>query len=339
MNYPTKIVHVNLSKSFRGGEFQTFELIKALHKHGVEQEVVCRTNSLLAGRLAELPFAQITQVSGPLNGHFWRRSEKQNTVVHAHEARGVYWAWIEKLIRRTPYLVTRRVINPIGNSWITQKAYHNADALVAVSKFSANVLSQRVNRHVSVVMDACRQMFPHNHRHDSFDALKGCPRIGHIGEFDDAVKGQGLLIQAFLQLLKVYPRACLYLVGEGKDRARFIVFVGSVDNVHDWLGQWDVFCFPSKMEALGSSVLEAMAVGVPVIVSVEGGLPELAGNQERGLIVSHATPEAWSKAITDVLTQTEKTNERKAQAQAFSLGNNPANMGEKYLEIYRDVLR
>jgi len=82
-----------------------------------------------------------------------------------------------------------------------------------------------------------------------------------------------------------------------------------------------------------------MAVGVPVIVSGEGGLPELAGNQERGLIVSHGTPEAWSKAITDVLTQTEKTNERKAQAQAFSLSNNPANMGEKYLEIYRDVLR
>lgn len=97
MTHPSKIIHVNLSKSFRGGEFQTVELIKVLHAFGVEQEVVCRANSRLAERLGELPFVQITQVSGPLSGHFRRNSENPLTISHAHEARAVYWTWIENL--------------------------------------------------------------------------------------------------------------------------------------------------------------------------------------------------------------------------------------------------
>lgn len=346
MNQTKKVVHVNLAKSFRGGEIQTFELIKALHACGLQQEAVCRKNSPLAERLMALSYVQVTQVSGPLSGHLSGRDARFHAIVHAHEARAVYWAWIENLLRHTPYVITRRVINSLGQSWATKKAYQGATALAAVSSYAASVLAQSVQRNVHVVMDACRQFPVGNASQPISDRWPGSPRIGHVGEIDDAVKGQGLLIKAFLRVLRFYPEARLFLIGEGKDRTILmdqckdqdrIVFVGAVNNVNEWLRQLDVFCFPSHIEALGSSVLEAMDAGVPVVVSNTGGLPELVGNQERGLLVSEKTVEAWSKAIIEVLEKPEETKVRAESAKAFVLQNNATSMAQKYLEIYRTL--
>lgn len=343
MNPPNKIVHVNLSKSFRGGEFQTLALIKALHMQGVQQELVCRKNKPLAAQARQLADLKVTEVGGPLGGHGCRQDVQAGTVVHAHEARAVYWAWLENRIRRTPYLVTRRVINPIGSSWLTRKAYQAASALVAVSAFAAKVLQARVERPVAVVMDACRALPTLATNGQGLGPLPGAPRIGHVGEFDDAVKGQGLLIEAFLELLQTHPDARLFLIGDGKDRSAFmarykdeerIVFVGAVNRVSEWLEQLDVFCFPSQMEALGSSVLEAMQMGVPVIVSDVGGLPELVGDQERGWMVSGRSPQVWAKAIQQVLHQAEQTQARVARAKEFVAGHQAHHMADQYRAIY-----
>lgn len=343
MNQPDKIVHVNFSKSFRGGEFQTLALIKALHAYGVQQELVCRRNALMAVEARQLSYLKVTEISGPLAGHFCRSEVQNKTLVHAHEARAVYWAWLEKLIRRTPYIVTRRVINQIGSAWMTRRAYQSAATLVAVSEFAARVLQARVNKTVDVVMDACRELPVGAVSAQGLEALPGSPRIGHVGEFDDAVKGQGLLIEAFLEVLKTKPDARLFLIGDGKDRATFleryrdegrIVFAGAVTNVHEWLRQLDVFCFPSKVEALGSSVLEAMQTGVPVIVSDAGGLPELVGEQERGLVVFGRSPENWAKAILDVLAQSTMTQKKVALAKAFASHHQAADMAGNYWKIY-----
>lgn len=346
MKTPTKIIHVNLAKSFRGGEIQTVELVRALHAYGVSQEVVCRKNSPMAMHLQQWPGVRVSQVSGPLAGHMGREAESAGAIVHAHEARAVYWAWIEKCLRSTPYVVTRRVINRLSGSCITRKAYRSADALIAVSAYAAHVLALAVNRSIGVVMDACRAL-PASPDDAEKLVLSGSPRIGHIGEFDDAVKGQGLLIEAFLQVLNVYPDARLYLLGDGKDREKFahqyryedrIVFVGAVKNVREWLSQWDVFCFPSRMEALGSSVLEAMSMGVPVIVSDAGGIPELVGNQERGLVVPERTSAAWAISIMHALNDSENTQNRAWRAQVFASQNNAAHMAEQYWKIYSGLL-
>ena len=116
--------------------------------------------------------------------------------------------------------------------------------------------------------------------------LGGYPVIGHIGALHDHHKGQSVLIEAFHALLADYPEARLLLVGDGPDRARFeslakgdkrIVFAGYQQEVGSWIAAMDAFCFPSREEGLGSSVLDAMALGVPVVASTVGGLPELIG--------------------------------------------------------------
>lgn len=345
-----KILHVNLSKSYRGGEYQTIELIKELKTNGIDQELICRNNTRLIAEAKSIGGIKVTEVIGPFNGHLERCKDKsQNTVIHAHDGRGVYWAWLEHLIRRTPYLITRRVINSIGTSWATSKAYKGANMLIAVSFFAADILEQAIKRKTKVIYDCCRKM-NHNENVNSNSPVSvsnGYPIIGHVGAFDDAVKGQSILIEAFLLLLNEYPNAKLYLIGEGKDQKLFqekykfqkeITFVGAVDNVFDWLSTFDLFCFPSRVEALGSSVLEAMSLGVPVVVSNAGGLPELVGLDERGLVVKTSSAMSWAGAMRQALSNQSETIARAEKGKQFVEGLSAKIMAEKYMTCYREII-
>ena len=343
-----KIVHVNLSRSYRGGEHQMIELIKELKKLGLQQEVVCRRNALFERDLYEIGGIGITEVSGPLSAHLKRGGNKlKDDLIHAHDGRAVYWAWLEKLIRSTPYIITRRVINPIGKSSFTSSAYHAASKLVAVSRYASEVLSRSVNKSVSVIYDGCRE-FQKSEVNKSENLIGiGNPIIGHVGVIDDSVKGQSILIEAFLLLLEDYPNAKLYLIGGGKDliflqnkykTQNSIIFVGSVNNVQEWYSIFDLFCFPSRIEALGSSVLEAMTLEVPVIVSNVGGLPELIGDNERGVAVQTPTPENWYLEIKKALENPADTTNRVMRAKCFANQINARNMAKRYFEIYNEII-
>ena len=94
--------------------------------------------------------------------------------------------------------------------------------------------------------------------------------------------------------------AHLLLVGEGPARGdldrqvcelglgRRVTFAGFRDDVPDLLHALDVFAFPSTSEGLGSSVLEAMAAGVPVVATTAGGIPEAVRDGADGLLVAPA---------------------------------------------------
>ncbi|MBZ0300470.1 MAG: glycosyltransferase family 4 protein, partial [Anaerolineae bacterium] len=109
-------------------------------------------------------------------------------------------------------------------------------------------------------------------------------------------KGVDLLLDAFLGLAEQYPDLCLVLVGgrweQDRSSARFgddfekrisaspfqarITLVGHVPNVQDFLRCADLFVFPSAREGMPNAVLEAMATGLPCILTPFSGLtPEL----------------------------------------------------------------
>jgi glycosyltransferase involved in cell wall biosynthesis len=101
--------------------------------------------------------------------------------------------------------------------------------------------------------------------------------------------------------------APLVVVGDGEDRARLeaiaerargkVRFVGHQPDPRPFIAEASAVLSTSKEEPLGLSVLEALAMGRPVIAVAEGGIPEIVQDGETGLLVRDATPEAIARAI------------------------------------------
>lgn len=339
-----RVTHVNFAQGFRGGERQTLNLIEGLAKLGIDQTLICRDGSELKCRMTARGVAAI-EVSHPLLGHL---NPPPSDIIHVHEARGAYWAAIEHAFRKTHYIITRRIPNPISATCITDGVYRRAARLVGVSQDVSHRLSNQTGRSVSTILSSTTA---HAARLDLVREIRkklgGGPIVGHVGALHDRHKGQSVLIEAFHALLADYPQARLLLVGDGPDRAYFenlakgdkrIFFAGFQREVGSWIAAMDIFCFPSREEGLGSSVLDAMALGVPVAASAVGGLPELIGRDERGLLVCDHASANWRRSIQCMLTDDAMRKERVVAARRFAGENGVAAMTKHYLDLYGNIL-
>jgi glycosyltransferase involved in cell wall biosynthesis len=140
-----------------------------------------------------------------------------------------------------------------------------------------------------------------------FDALL----VGCLGRLEEQ-KGHTFLLQAFAQLAsQPGPAAPLHLVlaGDGRRRkdleaqaaalgiASRTRFLGARRDVAEVLRALDIYAMPSLWEGLPLALLEAMAAGVPVVASDVGGVAEVLGGGEWGLLVPPGDAGALGAAL------------------------------------------
>nr|WP_024592441.1 glycosyltransferase [Pseudoalteromonas sp. TB13] len=119
-------------------------------------------------------------------------------------------------------------------------------------------------------------------------------------------KGQWFLIDALHQLSSVYDDYYLVVLGDGElkdflsERAielgihDKVYFLGNVSNPHKYVGASHVFLFPSLWESFGNSIVEAMALSIPIIsTECKSGPGYIIGNGEYGLSIG-ILPDALS---------------------------------------------
>jgi glycosyltransferase involved in cell wall biosynthesis len=119
-------------------------------------------------------------------------------------------------------------------------------------------------------------------------------------------KGQPGLLQALAVVAKEVPQLSLILVGDGPDRRQLerlarelsvtshVTFAGrlSEQDTLKEIAASDILVLPSFMEGLPIVLMEAMALGVPVIASRVAGIPELVEDSRTGLLF---TPSDWDE--------------------------------------------
>ena len=76
-----------------------------------------------------------------------------------------------------------------------------------------------------------------------------------------------------------------------------VKFLSFIDNVNDFLNSLNLLIVPSHTESFGRSIVEAMAVGIPVIATNIGGIPEIIKNNYNGILVPPKNPYEISKAV------------------------------------------
>ncbi|MEX2122705.1 MAG: glycosyltransferase family 4 protein [Woeseia sp.] len=342
-----QICHINLADGFRGGERQTELLVRELAARRWRQRLVVRSGGALVKRCQDIPGLEIAEViPHPITAAV---AASGCSVVHAHEARGVYSGWLLQRMSKTPFVLTRRIDHAINSSFARTRAYRAANRVIAISSSVARTVEAHYSDiECGIVPDAHADMLNGHAAHRAVRQKRnGRMVVGHIGELDHSHKGQGTIIEAARQVKDSHPDLHFVLVGNGKDDRKFrrtakglrnVEFVGFVDNVADYFAAFDVFIYPSLREGLGSSLLDAMYFGLPIVASQVGGIPEIVEDQVNGLLIPPGSPGdligALQRVIDDVKLREAMSRENRNKAAQFGAGR----MASSYETIYRSVL-
>lgn len=176
------------------------------------------------------------------------------------------------------------------------------------------------------------------------------PVVGIIARLSE-VKGQDILIKAMKTVHEQIADAKLIIAGEGKTEPLLrkmvkefkleqnVLFYSFTNKAAEILPLLDIFVMPSRQEGLGISIMEAQAVGVPVIASRVGGIPSLIEEGRTGFLVEPEDPIALGQTILRVLRDPDRLARVANAGREFIRTNHSADvMVEKALTLYKTTI-
>lgn len=211
----------------------------------------------------------------------------------------------------------RELVMRVRNA-ITRRDAERVDAIFAVSETVKTALERLGVRGRIVVGRNTLQVASLRERAQTpLDLPPGSPRIGTACAQVVAAKGVGYLIEAFATVLAHYPDACLVIAGE-QDASLDVAAaaraagvsgrvhtIGFLDDTAPFFAGLDLYVMPSLSEGINSSVLEAAVLGVPVVATNVGSLPEAVLADRTGLLVPPADSAALAAAMLALLDEPE----------------------------------
>lgn len=284
-----RVLHLDSGQTWRGGQRQVLLLALGLRDRGHEPLLIGAPESPLVKRAQSAGLAVATipmmadwdlQAARRIRARMktWRPD-----IVHAHDARSHALALLALLGSRTPLIITRRVIFPPKS--IGLKHGDRVTRFIAISSavrdamVSRGIAPERVSVVHSGVNLPASEFSPRDWRSEL-----GWPAdsvvLGVIGAMT-AEKGVDSLEQILVAMpAELRNRARIVLLG-GSKRGSAVIggipahFAGFVDAIEAATAGLDILVHPARSEGLGTSVIDAMALGIPPVAFGIGGLPEV----------------------------------------------------------------
>ena len=173
--------------------------------------------------------------------------------------------------------------------------------------------------------------------------------VGTVGRLVP-VKGPEFLLKAAKQIVPKYPDSFFVFTGDGYLRQDLekkalkmgvkdnIVFLGWRDDVAKIVSVYDVFVLPSLNEGMGRVLVEAMALGKPIVASNAGGIPDLVTHGKNGFLVPPKNPKELARYIQILLEDEEKRKEMGQAGKKMAVNFSREIMIEKISKLYEDLL-
>jgi glycosyltransferase involved in cell wall biosynthesis len=338
-----KICHVNLASGYRGGERQTWLLLlECIKRYGARNAaLVCRRGYRLESLANSIPGLLVVAVDTQLAGHFLVKAFRPN-IVHAHDARAVYWAFLHHKLFKAPFIITRRVQNPLKDKVLMRLAYCSASHVVSISE-AVHRAVEKIRPDSTIVRST---VAPHN---DIFYGGERWPKsILVAGALDERTKGQSVMISALSLLPDEWT---LRIIGDGPDLPLFQSLVASLGLSHrvefeawndkialEAMYSSEYFVMPSNHEGLGTILLDAMRAGCVVIATEVGGIPELIIDGQTGYLIPPRNQYALADKLTTADSHPKWKNKVRKNAIEYAQYFSPENMMASYETIYQRIL-
>ncbi|HUH12414.1 MAG TPA: glycosyltransferase family 4 protein [Longimicrobiales bacterium] len=356
-----KVVHLDAGREWRGGQRQALLLARGLAECGVESVVAAPAGSPLAeraaaGGLAVIPFAPV----GDLDlVSAWGLASRvgpaaADTVLHAHDARSHAVALFVKgavgPAGLPPLVVTRRSLPRRAGFFSRLKHRTGVDRYIAISAaVRAGLLALGVPAaRIRVVASGVEPV-------GAVEAVDWRRRLGlhaavRLAGSVGALSGE----KGYLDLVEALPLlpadVHLVVVGEGPEREPLLRraaalgvegrlhLPGHLERPREAMAGFDAYVQPSRREGLGSSAIEALALGLPTLTTDAGGLAEVVEPDVSGLQVPVADPAALARGLARLLADESLRARLSAGALARARAFSVEAMVEGTWAVYREVL-
>jgi glycosyltransferase involved in cell wall biosynthesis len=353
-----RVVHVDTAATWRGGQNQVLLTARGQAARGHDVVVACRRGGALEARARE---ASLAVRPLPFRGDLWPPAvlglaralrESRPDVVQLHDPHAVgAGVAAARLAGSVKTVATRRVdfrLRGLLSRW----KYARCRRVIAVSRAIASVMQADgfPAERVSLVYEGVPDREPAAGGAEVLRSLgipDGAPVVGNVAALTGH-KDHATLVDAAQVVLRRRSDVRFVVVGEGPLRRELearvgeqglagrVVFAGFRSDVDRLLPAFSVFCLSSHLEGLGTSLLDAMAFGLPVVATAAGGIPEAVEHGVTGLVVPVRRPDALAQALLEVLEDGDLRRRLGAAGRARFLERFTADrMVEETLRVYQ----
>ena len=232
-------------------------------------------------------------------GHGWAFNEERSDI-ERFVIGTLHWLTIE-LTHQTIAVSrkTREQVSTLPFAWHKLAVIHNG---------VGSIMTLPCNEALTMILGDKKNVF-----------LSGEPLI--VGTLAELHKNKGLsyAIEGVAQLKKQTDMRVIFLIlGEGEERAHLealiaklelkdVVFLaGHKANGVSLLSAFDIFLLPSITEAFPYAILEAGKVGLPIVATAVGGIPEVIDDMESGILIQSKNPGEVARALSYLIKYPER---------------------------------
>jgi len=320
-------LHVDTARTWRGGQNQVLVTVLGLRALGHRTVLAAHPSGELRRRAEEgldfIPLAPRTEMD---LSAAWRLTrilkQLRPDIVHAHDPHGVAMASLALSMSTLPVkprlVASRRVDFHLRNTALSRWKYRQVDLFICASEAIRKMLvgdgiprKRTVTVHEGIDLAKVNAAPPAD-LHQDLWLPHGAPIVGNVAALVPH-KGQRYLVDAAVKLLPDQPDARVVIAGEGELRPslehqikhhhleKHVLLAGFRPDILSLHKAFDIFVMSSVTEGLGTSLLDAMACGKPVVATNVGGIPEVVDDGETGILVPPRDPRAIAEALRRLL--------------------------------------
>lgn len=345
------VILVAGSFQVRGSSAYTLRLAHRLPEYGYDPVIVCPDASHVPESAASLQIRQYGLLDAKFLQHLITRfvasdlEQAQSSLVHIQSRHAIpFGAALARRLKIPMLLTVHDYVDARGRLPIDRR---QLSRVIAVSESVRDDLLQRkaaTDDQVSVIhsgVEVSQQV-------ENSSLLNGrrVPVVGTAGPLESS-KGLPFFLEAARQVLDAGHDVEFLIAGSGPeehrlrrlardlDLVRKVTFVPNLLEFSETLRAMDIFCLPSVVQGLGTVMLEAMALGRPVIASEVGGVSCILTDGETGLTVPHSDSARLAERILELLndpirTRTIGTAANRRVMDAFNVDQMVAATADEY---------
>jgi len=359
-----RVLHIDTETGWRGGQQQVAYLLEAMLLENYATGLICQPHSQIQRYCADkkLPYLAIRmlgEIDFIAGIRIARLARKRGyKILHLHSGHALaIGLWAKLFYPDLKLIAVRRVDFHINKNWFSRFKYNTSllNKIISISEAIKKVLiadgiapEKVITIHSGVDL----------HKYDDVAPAKNLKR--HYGIPPDHLivgtvaamvghKDYPNLLKAAKIVINRQDKITFCALGDGPDQndildlaqqlqlGKRFVFVGFQKDVGQFLKLFDIFVLASHLEGLGTSLLDAKAVGLPVIACEAGGISEAISHETDGLLVPPKNELALAEAILKLANDSELRKNLSANALEMVKNFDIKNTVAKNIQLYYEL--